>query len=63
MNMQAIFAVMSTTARAGLNYFQVLFFTAVLVVFIAAKIASIFLSLSAVHIYDFYIFIVKSYAN
>ena len=27
MNMQAIFAVMSTTSRTGLNYFQALFFT------------------------------------
>ena len=61
MNMQAIFAVTSTTSRAGLNYFQVLFFTTV--VFITAKMASIFLSLSAVRIHDFHIFIVKSYAS
>ena len=61
--MQAIFAVTSTTSRAGLNYFKVLFFTTTKVVFITAKIASIFLSLSAVRIHGFHIFIVKSYTS
>ena len=38
------------------EFFSGLFFTPALVVFITAKIASIFTSLSAVQIYDFHIF-------
>ena len=35
--MQAIFAVMSTTSRTGLNYFQALFFTTAYIVFITEE--------------------------
>ena len=41
-----------------LNFFQVFFFTTAKVVFVTSKIAFMFISLSVVHIYDFYIFTV-----
>ena len=42
----------------GLEFFSGLVFTSAYLVFITAKIASIFISLSAVHIYDFHSFTV-----
>ena len=67
MNMKVIFVVMNTTRAVAyrccvLPYrpesFSGLNFTTAQVVFITVKITSIFTSLSAVQIYDFYIFTV-----
>ena len=51
MNMQVIFAVTSTTSRAGLNFHN------------CEDRLHIPFFIRSSHIYDFYIFIVKSYAS